>query len=769
MPIRFRCRHCRQLLSIGRRKAGMPTPCPVCCQEVLVPRTSDPSPPPTLALPAPTPADAVACAVPEPPAAPPTPAPPSAAVPAARGARRPGLALAGASVVVGLLLACGLLARRLDGQADPVTPGRAGAPVAAAVVSAPAPRTVEESEPAAPGRDASLPSAPPLGAALRESAPPVDHRRQVTPPLPPDLDSSTLPGLEVRYVVPPADQAPPDPAPQGPQLLSEDELRRELVQAPEFGIPAQDIPPLIEDYKASLEVSGNNDLEPTVLLRRRPGLALLPVRYGNACRLSNKQALTLQALSQKLHAYLDAAAPRDLFGNRLQPTLLQEALRREKRGAKPEWLRPEAIPCLQQLLMHEDQPVRLMLVELLAEIPGSAATVALAQRAVFDLSPEVRAAAVRALAGRRPEDYRPLLLYGLRYPWAPPADHAAEAVATLQDRPLVRQLVSLLREPSPTAPVQGSHGRLFVREVVRLKHVDNCLACHPPAFTDSDPVPGAVPGVVLTQGGVRFGSPGGGGGGYGGGGGTPGAPLMIRADVTYFRQDFSVQLPVFGATAPMRFDYLVRTRPLGPREAAQLRAKAPDPHRYAQRDAVLYALRVLTGKDPGDTTEAWLGLFPTALTDVEAARLSESLVRAAPARKEALLTKLRDGEAPVNTQALAGAIPRLTGVWQGKAREALAERLARLQPEALRTKLRDDDAEIRRAAVLAVAQKKERDLVPDLIARLEDDTPLLSQVTRGALKTLTERDFGPAADAAPDELAAAVDDWSAWWKKEKGD
>src|SRR5262249_4507118 len=152
------------------------------------------------------------------------------------------------------------------------------------------------------------------------------------------------------------------------------------------------------------------------LLRRRPDLGMLPVRSGSACRLSNKSASTLQTLSQKLHAYLDAAAPRDLFGNRLQPTLLHEALGREKRGARPEWLRPEAIPALQPLLMHEDQPVRLMLVELLADIPGSAATVVLAQRAVFDLSPEVREAAVRALAGRRPEDYRPMFLYGLRYP-----------------------------------------------------------------------------------------------------------------------------------------------------------------------------------------------------------------------------------------------------------------------------------------------------------------------------------------------------------------
>src|SRR5438067_2043329 len=37
MPIRFRCRHCNQLLGIARRKAGTPVQCPTCQQQVLVP------------------------------------------------------------------------------------------------------------------------------------------------------------------------------------------------------------------------------------------------------------------------------------------------------------------------------------------------------------------------------------------------------------------------------------------------------------------------------------------------------------------------------------------------------------------------------------------------------------------------------------------------------------------------------------------------------------------------------------------------------------
>ncbi len=47
MPIRFRCRHCDQLLGIARRKAGSPVKCPTCRNEVLVPLEDEaPAPPP---------------------------------------------------------------------------------------------------------------------------------------------------------------------------------------------------------------------------------------------------------------------------------------------------------------------------------------------------------------------------------------------------------------------------------------------------------------------------------------------------------------------------------------------------------------------------------------------------------------------------------------------------------------------------------------------------------------------------------------------------
>jgi hypothetical protein len=49
MPIRFRCRHCNQLMGISRRKAGTMVHCPTCHTEVLVPQPESedkPAPPP---------------------------------------------------------------------------------------------------------------------------------------------------------------------------------------------------------------------------------------------------------------------------------------------------------------------------------------------------------------------------------------------------------------------------------------------------------------------------------------------------------------------------------------------------------------------------------------------------------------------------------------------------------------------------------------------------------------------------------------------------
>ncbi len=520
---------------------------------------------------------------------------------------------------------------------------------------------------------------------------------------------------------PPAPPAPAKPSFKRRGNASEEELLKQLQAAIDVGLDL-DGPKVVRAYaaniKANLGATGDPNLTDfTPLVQVRPDLSSLPLRGGAAIKLSPKASGNLQVLGPKLHAYLDRAAPPGPDGRRTAPAALAEALRAERRGKRPEWLRPEAVPALVQILMHEDPPVRELLVQLLAEIPGPAATTALAQRAVFDLNPAVRERAVEALKARPAAGYRPVLLKALRYPWAPPADHAAEALVALGDREAVPALVTMLKEPAPAGPQALPSKRLVVREVVGVKHVRNCVLCHPPAASAGDPNLGEDP--FLTQGAGQ----GGGGGGWGNAAQRAAnqataqargrSSLLVRSDIAFLRQDFSVQQPValppaLAGKVPaqrLRIDYTVRTRPLSRKEAERLKGLFDGQTTWPQREALLFALRELTGRDAGPTTEAWQRLYPHAETEVEAARLSDALVRADPLKRESLLARYRDGRGPAYTRALALAARTLPGGAQGSVREALVRRLARLSLTELRDRLRDEDAEVRGAAELAYARK----------------------------------------------------------------
>jgi HEAT repeat protein len=596
--------------------------------------------------------------------------------------------------------------------------------------------------------------------------------------------------------------------------LDEDDLRRQLLWAPEVGLHDDDVPPLLQSYLANLHESatGTTDLnqEPSFLLAQRPDLKALPIRRGRASRLDAKAAMELQRLSSELHALLDRLAPKDDDGNHAKPVLLGELMKLETVRNTPVWLRPEAIPTLMQILMFEDEPVRLLLVQMLSAIEGREASAALAKRAVFDLSDDVRAAALKSLNDRPHAEYRQVFLDALRYPWAPAADHAAEALVALEDRDAAPMLAGLLKEPDPSAPVM-SHDRFWKREVVRIMHVQNCLTCHPPAISGFDPVQGAVPGVNQIHvsisrelagssgsptpssggggsnggGGGGGGSSGGGGGGaYGGSGsgsssafsggggsgtslvrvsvpGKPGqtramlvgqpsfktvvnkkeVPVMVRADITYLRQDFSVLQPVRqpGGVLPLdrRFDYVVRFRPLNEKQQTEWKAR-PDklPDTYDQREAVLFALRDLTGQDAGNSTADWEKLFPSSNLDKQASELTAELVNAPDHRKAAVLKKLKETKGAAYSQALAAAIPQLFGKQQEKARVALAERMARMTPATLRNKLGDDDREIRYAAAVACSWKEDKTLIPDLRSLLDDSEPTVAEAAHASIKSL---------------------------------
>jgi hypothetical protein len=538
--------------------------------------------------------------------------------------------------------------------------------------------------------------------------------------------------------------------------FSEEDLRKQLLWAPEVGLRSKDVPCVFSSFKHEL-LFGNDDrtyspFDPNYILAERADLKTLPYRRGYAKRIDANAAQELRDLGQELHLLLERFAPRT-GQQRTSTVLLSQFMDLETRDGKVSaWLRPEAVPTLQQILGHEDLPVRLLLVDLLSRIDGRAASLALAQHAVFDLSADVREAAIRALDRRPREQYRSALVSAFRYPWAPAADHAGEALSALKDIGAAPLLVALLKERDPAVPVMRNE-HLWKREVVRLGHFDNCLACHPPALTDRDPVPGIVPGFALVEGNcgraVVATSP-----------STASASkqsdysdlkgaasLLVRGDITYLRQDFSIQQPVQLQSGKTRFDYLVRFRPLTTKESNEWKALKNRPTDYEQREAVLFALRELTGQDAGPTTEAWQTLYPTSEFEKWTNKLTMALVDAPDLQKAAVIAKLRDAKGVAYTEALVQAIPQLAETYQSKARAALVERMKRMSRATLRDKLSSDNAEIRLAAVTAVGFKEESALASDLEALLDDPEPAVAEAAQKALKSLKVRE-AKAGDGA---------------------
>ncbi len=151
----------------------------------------------------------------------------------------------------------------------------------------------------------------------------------------------------------------------------------------------------------------------------------------------------------------------------------------------------------------------------------------------------------------------------------------------------------------------------------------------------------------------------------------------------------------------------------------------------------------------------------------EAARLGAQLLKAQGDRQEQLLNQLRDSKGAPYTQALAAAIPKLEGDTLKKARNALAERLSRMTSDTLAGKLEDDAPEVRRAAALAVAMKEDHSQAYKLIELLSDPEATVARAAHAALKELTKEDYGPAKDASREERGKAIQNWKAWWARQR--
>jgi hypothetical protein len=440
-----------------------------------------------------------------------------------------------------------------------------------------------------------------------------------------------------REVRPEPKSAPSElPAPRNPATV--DDLFREyadghgiLPGSPEAREKAnllRDLRELQEIEKTAHVIAKMNHLNQKgsdhflkVLLENRIDLAGLPFVMGDACRQTKQRGLAFLNGVNLVESALPIEARIRLFSVDHESVAKSFWNKYEKvrhspghepapnRKSDPVEDNREHFAALMQMLAPQHAEMRKGLVKHLTDSNQVDAARALARLAVFSFEKEVRQAAVAALKKRSKDNYSNILLEGLRYPWPAVASNASEAIAQLELKSLAPRLVELLDEPDPRAPIEAVvNGKktLALREVVRLNHHRNCLLCHPPGNTpdilfdisgrSTEIVTGAVP--------------------------TPSQPfpiayyhaspdILVRADVTYLRQDFSLMQPVKGA-APwpdmQRFDFLVRTRAVASEEAAEyqkwVQQQGPGylaPH----RQAALAALRSLTGRDAEPTAKAW--------------------------------------------------------------------------------------------------------------------------------------------------------------------
>ena len=122
-----------------------------------------------------------------------------------------------------------------------------------------------------------------------------------------------------------------------------------------------------------------------------------------------------------------------------------------------------------------------------------------------------------------------------------------------------------------------------------------------------------------------------------------------------------------------------------------------------------------------------------------------------------------EGKGVVYTEALAQAIPELTGADKRKAREALSDRLTRMSAETLSKYLKDRDTEVRRAAAWACACKESKAHIPELIGLLDDREATVAYTAHAALKELTGQKF----PFDPKDRAKAIAQWKQWWAKQQ--
>jgi hypothetical protein len=342
------------------------------------------------------------------------------------------------------------------------------------------------------------------------------------------------------------------------------------------------------------------------LMKKRPDLAGLPFVMGEKCRMkpeASKRFVAALDVFRKAESTLPPLPPGP--GEPIPPQQ-KSLMERYTEQAVEQKIDPSAsVASLMQVLSHEDGTDRIRFAVYLEGMATAEATRALAKLAIFSEEPELRKVALRALKTRAAKDYTEILLAGLKYPWPAVAERAGDAIAKLERKDLLANLIDVLEAPDPRAPRTQEMNQKkvpVVRELVRLNHHHNCLLCHAPVAATSEKDAKLLEGLtaqvpVPSESMVAY---------Y-----RPSVPdILVRFDVTYLRQDFSMKLKVADADPwpeLQRYDFLVRTREVTDKEARELQELLrPSPsHVSPYRQAALSALRQLTGMDTEPTAKAW--------------------------------------------------------------------------------------------------------------------------------------------------------------------
>src|SRR5262245_18951954 len=304
-----------------------------------------------------------------------------------------------------------------------------------------------------------------------------------------------LPGTPVRLLLPRAPKADKSIGP----LLSDD-----LAKVPQIFLEAQlprsDQPATAEEHARAIERVAltrskimflnrqKTDVFMAALLAKRPDLSGLSVATGDDCRLSSRRAEMFQSALATVRAALanpappPAGAPPEAvdgppsdafmaagFWKKYHETIQVEDRRSLWNGqCLDEHVTPARVAALMQVLGPNTPALRLGLVNYLAGVAHVDSTKALARLAIFSAEENVRRAALDALKVRRGGDYRAILLTGLRYPYPAVAKRTAEALVHLQRVDFVGELVALLDEPDPRAPVVKEVGQKKTQVVREL-------------------------------------------------------------------------------------------------------------------------------------------------------------------------------------------------------------------------------------------------------------------------------------------------------------